>query len=87
MIDVKVPRHLTVRNVPLDLALALAAARQRRGTSLNQTVIDLLRQSLGLVGDGSNGLEKLAGTWDEEQFREFQSAVAPFEVVDPENWR
>ena len=32
--------HLTVRNVPPELAAALDAQRRRRGTSLNQTVLN-----------------------------------------------
>jgi len=40
--------HLTVRNLPDELAAALEKEKRRRGTSLNQTVIDLLRQSLGV---------------------------------------
>jgi plasmid stability protein len=39
--------HLTVRNLPDELAAALESEKRRRGTSLNQTVVDLLRQSLG----------------------------------------
>jgi plasmid stability protein len=41
--------HLTVRNLPDDLSAALERAIHRPGTSLNQTVIDLLRQSLGVT--------------------------------------
>lgn len=40
--------HLTVRNLPGELAAALEKEKRRRRTSLNQTVIDLLRQSLGV---------------------------------------
>jgi hypothetical protein len=30
----------------------------------------------------SNGLGRLAGGWSEEEFRDFERAVAPFERVD-----
>ena len=82
-------RHLTVRNVPLDLGRALARERQKRGTSLNQTVLDLLREGLG-VGVGfskSNGLAKLAGSWSEADLREFEASIAVTEQVDKELWR
>ena len=81
-------KNLTVRNVPPEVTKALDQERRRRGDSLNQTVIELLRQALG-VGSRrrSNGLGSLAGTWSEEQFREFESSVEVFEQIDEELWR
>ena len=80
-------KTMTVRNVPNDLHDALRREKNRRGTSLNQTVIDLLRQRLGVGTARSNGLGKLAGRWREEEFRRFEEAVEPFERVDREIWR
>ena len=79
--------QLTVRNLPDDLAAALSQEKRRRGTSLNQTVIDLLRQSLGVSGARSNGLARLAGTWTETEHQEFLSATAEFEEIDREFWK
>jgi plasmid stability protein len=81
--------YLTVRNVPEDVARALRTEKRRRGKSLNQTVIDLLRHALGLGWDlpGGNGLEKLAGTWSQEEFERFERATAVFEQIDEEQWR
>ena len=80
-------KNLTIRNVPDDLHRALTSERTRRGLSLNQTVIDLLRQRLGVGVSRSNGLGRLAGRWDDDQFREFEDATAAFEGVDEELWR
>lgn len=79
-------KTLTVRNLPDDVAEALEREKRRRGESLNQTVIDLLSQGLGVSGVRSNGLGRLAGTWSAEELRRFQQAVAPFEQVDDELW-
>jgi len=79
--------HLTVRNLPGELAAALERERQRRGTSLNQTVIDLLRQSLGVNGTRSNGVGRLAGTWTAAEHEEFLSAIRGFEEIDQELWK
>ena len=77
-------RYLTVRDVPADVDKALRTETRRREKSLNQTVIDLLRQSLGLSWDsqGTNGLEKLAGTWSQEELEHFEGATAVFERID-----
>jgi plasmid stability protein len=79
--------HLTVRNLPDEVAAALERERRRRGLSLNQTVIDLLRQGLGVPGTRTNGIGRLAGTWSDEEHREFLSAVSEFEAIDPDFWK
>lgn len=78
---------LTIRGLPEDVSAALAEARRKRGTSLNQTVIDLLRQALGTGVTPTNSLGRLGGTWSEEDLRDFQKSAAPFEAIDAELWR
>lgn len=82
-------KHLTVRNLPAEVAEALDRERQRRGLSLNQTIVQLLRRALG-IGPGippTNGLRRLAGSWSEEEFEEFEEAVADFERIDEDAWQ
>ena len=78
-----------MRNVPGPVAQALDRERRRRGASLNQTVIDLLRQVLGVEPGGrrSNGLAGLAGRWTQSQFDSFEVAAALTEQIDEELWR
>lgn len=81
-------KHLTVRNLPEDVADALDEERRRRGTSLNRTLVDLLRIALGLGPQPyRNGLERLAGTWSESEHQRFEEAVACFEGIDDELWK
>jgi len=54
-------KTLAVRSVPPDVAEALEREKRRRGESLNQTVLDLLTQGLGVETTHSNGLRRLAG--------------------------
>ena len=81
--------HLTIRNIPSELAEALQAEKRRRGVSLNQIAIDLLRQSLGIrrAAPRSNGLGRLAGSWNQEELAEFESAIRFTEEVDEEVWK
>ncbi len=83
------PKYLTVRNLPPRVSEALETEKRRQQTSLNQTVIDLLRKSLGIeLADAStNGLRRLAGSWSGADLERFEEAVAPTEQVDPELWR
>ena len=82
-------KYLTVRDIPSLLAEALAKEKRRRGTSLNQTVIDLLHASLGVepAPRRSNGLARLAGTWSAEELERFTAAIAATEEIDAELWR
>ena len=82
-------KTMTIRNIPDDVARALEKEKRNRGTSLNETVICLMRQSLGIGGEGSrsNGLATIAGTWSAQEFQQFSRHVAPFEEVDEELWQ
>lgn len=82
-------KHLTIRNLPPEIADALQKRRQRSKTSLNQTVIELLGRALGVEGQDQprNGLARLAGTWTEDEHKRFEAAVAVTEQIDEELWR
>jgi plasmid stability protein len=82
-------RHLTIRNVPPELARRIEEEKLERGRSLNQTVLELLSQALGLGGHGrrSNGLAALGGTWSAEEVAAFDSALGFTEELDEELWR
>jgi hypothetical protein len=85
----RIMRNLTIRDVPSDLAEALEKEKVRRGKSLNQTVLQLLSQCLGVrpTGQRSNGLARLAATWTAEEYDQFEQAVASTEQIDEELWR
>lgn len=81
-------KQITIRGVPVEISRALLAEKARRGTSLNQTLIDLLRQSLGLAGaQYDNGLSKLAGTWSKRELSAFERNSGAFEGIDEEVWK
>lgn len=82
-------KALTIRDVDGELARALEREKKRRGSSLNQTVLQLLRQALGLdtAKVRSNSLGKLAGTWSKEDLSRFERDTAVFEQVDEELWK
>jgi hypothetical protein len=79
--------HLTVRNLPKEIADALEKEKRLRGKSLNQTVIDLLALSLGVTGVRSNGVARLAGTWTDAEHQEFLTTMPVFEEIDREFWK
>ena len=82
-------KAITIRNVPAELAQSLEREKRRRGASLDHTVLALLSEALGVSTPGprSNGLRRLAGTWTEAEYREFEQAVAPLGQIDDVTWR
>ena len=82
-------KTMTIRNVPTELAQALDRERRKRGTSLNRTVLALLRNALGVPHQAvrSNGLRQLAGTWSEAEHKQFEQAVVPLGEIDEAMWR
>jgi hypothetical protein len=81
-------KQLTVRKVSEEIARALKQERLRRGISLNQLVLELLRQSLGLGSNRyDNGLSKLAGTWSAAELLEFNEQMSSLNQIDSELWQ
>jgi hypothetical protein len=82
-------KHLTIRHVSKRLAQALEREKRRRGASLNQTVLDVLGDALGVTSPSGHrtGLARLAGTWTAEEQARFEATVASTEQVDEELWR
>ena len=82
-------KTITIRNVPAALAASLEREKRRRGASLNRTVLALLAEALGgsKIEVRSNGLRRMAGTWTEAEYREFEQAVASFDEIDGAIWR
>ena len=79
---------MTIREVSEEPAAALEVERQRRGLSLNRTLLSLIEEALGFSEgeDRSNGLRRLAGTWSEDEFQRFEEAVAPLGQIDRDLW-
>jgi hypothetical protein len=79
---------LTIHHLPPELAQALERESLRLRASLDQTVIQLLRQALRIGSqEKRNGLASLAGTWTAEEHERFEAAIAVTEQVDEDLWR
>jgi hypothetical protein len=80
-------KRLTIRELPAEVAEA--PERQRSGSSLRQTCIDLLHRALGVPQPlaRSNGLASLAGTWSQTEQERFTAAITSTEQIDEELWR
>ncbi len=79
------PRQLTIRNVPDEVARRLDRLSRDRSISLNAVVLDILTESVGVDARRAR-LERYA-TWTEEEAASFDEALTSQRVVDADLWR
>jgi len=85
-------KTISVRGLDEQTAKKLKDEAKRKNLSVNALVLDLLRRSIGLKPASHrreihHDLDHLAGTWSEEEAREFLESTRSFEEVDTELWR
>lgn len=79
------PKQLTIRGVPDEVARRLERLSRARGQSVNTTVVHLLAAAVG-ADERRRRLQRYA-TWTAEDLDEFQKALAEQRVVDEALWR
>jgi plasmid stability protein len=77
--------QITVRNVDDDLARRLKERAAARGTSVNETVLEILRDATG-ANARRRRLERYAN-WTAREAARFDDAVRAQRVVDEKLWR
>lgn len=85
------PHQITLRSISVALRAALEAEAERRGQSLNKTVLALLSERLGLSDEKRpieyEDLDELAGTWTKAEAGRFEDALRAQRQVDAKLWR
>jgi plasmid stability protein len=78
-------KQMTIRGVPDEVARKLERLSRERGRSVNTTVVEILRQAVGV--DARR--ERLAhyANWTREEFDQFEEALAAQRVIDEALWR
>ncbi len=77
----------TIRNVPESVDRRLREEAGKRGKSLNEITVEVLRRGLGLSDDTPryDDLDDLAGTWVADPA--VDEALAEQDRIDPELWK
>ena len=78
-------KQMTIRGVPEEVAGMLLRLSRERGRSVNTTVLEILRQAVGV--DARR--ERLAryATWTSEDLAQVEDAVAAQRTIDDSLWR
>ena len=77
----------TIRNVPESIDRTLREEARRRGKSLNEVALEVLRRGLGVdeAPPSYYDLDDLAGSWVADP--EFDRALEEQDRIDPDLWR
>lgn len=84
-------KTLSLRGIDEELAENLKKTAKETGASLNKTVLEILRKSVGTNSKKRevvyHDLDDLAGTWTENDWEQFKKATKPFEAIDRDMWK
>ena len=76
----------TLRNVPRPLDAALRRRAREEGKSLNEVVLQVLKEALGFLTEPARhrDLGSVAGSWQEDP--ETDAVLSEQRLVDPDLW-
>jgi hypothetical protein len=81
---------LSLRGIDEEMEKALRKEAKRTKTSINTSILNLMRESLGLRKKKRNrvyqDLDELAGTWSEKDEQIFSENTQFFDKIDKEIW-
>lgn len=84
-------KTMTIRGIDQEMVRRLRKAADESGTSVNAAALKLLRHALHIDKETPfpehHDLDSPAGTWGEEERREFDELQCGFSKVDEELWR
>ena len=79
------PKQLTIRNLPDEVAERLKALSEEKDTSVNATVLSILEKAVGIKGRRER-IERYV-TWTDADLESFNAALDAQRVVDDDLWR
>lgn len=82
-------KTITIRNIPDDVAGKLKDIAQNTNESVNTTVVHVLTNSLlpRKAKRVRNDFSRFCGGWSQEEFEQFELAVADCEHTNREEWK
>ncbi|MEE8587007.1 MAG: hypothetical protein V3T83_19365 [Acidobacteriota bacterium] len=81
-------KAITLRNLPPHVEQVVRRRAAEERWSLNRTVVRMLEEAVSSRFEEEDEiLEELAGTWSEEEAKEFDQALKAQRAIDPEIWK
>lgn len=83
-------KSITIHGIDDELTQLISDKAQQHGTSLNQTIKKLLRQSLGVAPDTAKKRQAvftdIFGVWTKADEKSFTNKTKSVERIDREDW-
>ena len=85
-------KTITVRGLDVTIAKNLKRMAGQNGKSVNQFVLDTLKERLGLKKEKKytvvhNDMDHLFGIWSENEFKRIQGKIDSERKIDKELWK
>ncbi len=85
-------KNITIRGIDETLDQALKTAAEQESRSINQLVLEVLRERFGLVKAARHtrrhhDLDDLFGRWSEQEYQRVEAMVSEQRQVDAELWK
>ena len=86
-------KAITIRGIDSSVSEKLKQVAKTEGKSVNQLVLDLIRQNLGMQKEKkftrqhNNDLDHLFGKWSRAEFEKIQGFVDSQRNIDSELWQ
>ena len=85
-------KAITIRGIDSSISEKLKQLAKTEGKSVNQLVLDLIRQNLGMQKKKKftrryNDLDHLFGKWSQTEFKKIQGFIDSQRKIDPEMWQ
>jgi len=85
-------KAITIRGIDSSVSEKLKKTAKKEGKSVNQFVLDLLRQNIGMQKKKRftkihTDLDHLFGKWSRAEFEKIQGVIDRQRKIDPELWR
>lgn len=85
-------KTITIRRIDDQLAELLKEKARKDQKSINQLLLDILKNSLGLSSEKKftaefHDLDHLFGQWSEEEFEKIQGKISKERQIDNELWQ
>jgi plasmid stability protein len=82
-------KSITVHDLDKDLYSSIQSRASSQGISLNKTIKQLLRKSLGLTQKRADkrDFSKFVGVWSKKEADAIDKVLEDFEKIDEEDWK
>ena len=81
---------VSLRGINDEIKQRLKSEAAKAGISVNALILDYIQRGIGLKTDRRTvyrELDRLAGTWDENDVKEFLASISEFSNIDKELWQ